>query len=118
MGTGLATHNPRLALGLGGYELVEESFFWIAGSSLFGRFSAPVVLEAALYEGTKLKPVWSETYYVIAGGKRLKAYPRPEQGRREVQLHASLDRALDKLFQDLEQIPGFPKAPEGPAALP
>ena len=109
VGTGLVTHNAQLALGLGAYEVVEESLFWIAGSTLFGRFSAPVVLEARLFEQGKPKPLWDESYYVIWGGKRLKEHAAPERKLRTVQLHASLDRALDKLFEDLVDLPQWVK---------
>ncbi len=112
VGTGLLTHNVKLAVGLGGYELVEESLFWIAGSSLFGRFSAPVVLEAELQEKGRPKPLWSETYLALWGGARLKAYPEADRKRREIQLHASLDRVLDKVFEDLAQVPDLAKGPQ------
>lgn len=105
VGTGLITHNAKLAVGLGAYELVEESIFWIAGSSLFGRYSAPVVLEAQIFEQGKPKAIWSETYYVISGGKRLKSFPENAQRARSIQLHASLEHSLDKLFDDLKSIP-------------
>lgn len=108
VGTGLATHSTKLALGLGGYELVEESIFWIAGSSLFGRFSAPVVLEAALLEKGRPRPLWTETYCVIWGGARLKAYPPRQRKDRKIQLQASLERALDKLFEDMREGPRQP----------
>lgn len=101
VGTGLATHDPRLAVGLGAYELAEESLFWIAGSSLFGRYSAPVVLEARLLPAGGKGPVWEETYHVIWGGQRLKERPEAERTRRSIQVQASLDRALDKLCGDL-----------------
>jgi hypothetical protein len=64
VGTGLVTNNIKLAIGLGAYELAEESVFWIAGSSLLGKYSAPVVLEARLLEKGVKKPLWSETYYL------------------------------------------------------
>jgi hypothetical protein len=105
VGTGLVTHNARLAVGLGAYELVEESIFWIAGSSLFGRYSAPIVLEARIVRADGVKAIWNETYFVIWGGQRLKEKPLADQKDRSVQLHASLDRALDKLFLDLKEIP-------------
>lgn len=105
VGTGLVTHNVRLAVGLGAYELAEESLFWIAGSSVFGRFSAPVVLEARIYEHGRDKPLWDETYYVVWGGKRLKEYPEMQRRKRSIQIQASLSRALDKLIKDLSAIP-------------
>lgn len=104
VGTGLVTHNARLAVGLGAYELVEESIFWIAGSSLFGRFSAPIVLEAKLLRTGVEKPIWEETYFVIWGGHHLREKPLPDQKDRSIQLHASLERALDKLFGDLSAL--------------
>lgn len=110
VGTGLLTHNARLAVGLGAFELVEESVFWIAGSSLFGRYSAPVVLEAQLLGAGASQPLWTETYFVIGGGRRLKDFPEDRRKVREVQLQASLARALDKLFEDLAALPGRPTA--------
>lgn len=114
VGTGLATHNPQLALGLGAYELVEESLFWIAGSSLFGRYSAPVVVEARVFERGKPKPLWEETYYAIWGGTRLRDFPEADRRKREIQLQASLERIVDKVFADLSQIPGTGMIPESP----
>jgi hypothetical protein len=116
VGTGLLTHNTRLAVALGGYELLEETVFWIAGSSLFGRFSAPVVLEATLQATGAPKPAWTATYYVIWGGKRLQDFPEAARKDRAVQLHASLERALDQLFEDLALLPGLQGPP--PTQLP
>lgn len=108
LGTGLIAHNTALALGLGGYELVEESAFWILGASLFGSFSAPAVVEARLFQDGHPKAIWSETYYVLNGRKLLKATPEPLRHRREVQLRASLDRVIEKVFQDLEPMLALP----------
>lgn len=109
VGTGIVAHDPRLAFGLGLYELVEESAFWIAGSALFGAYSSPAVLEAALFEGEAKKAVWTESYYVLNGRKRLKGLPEAQAKDRATQLHATVRIALDKLFRDLEALPGFPK---------
>ncbi len=108
IGTGLIAHDPRLAIGLGLYELVEESAFWIAGSAIFGAYSAPVVLEAGLFRRTEPKAVWRESYYVLNGRKLTKGLPAASGQDRSTQLHASLRVALDKLFKDLEAWPGFP----------
>jgi len=48
VGVGLLAHDARLAVGLGLYELLEESAFWIGGSMLMGRWSSPAVVEAQL----------------------------------------------------------------------
>ncbi|BDU71862.1 hypothetical protein [Mesoterricola silvestris] len=108
VGTGLVMHNTRLAVGLGGYELLEESAFWIGGSALFGSFSAPAVLEARLYLPGEAKPFWTETYYVLSGRSLLKERPKAERSDRAIQLEASLQKAVQKLLEDLEAIPGFP----------
>lgn len=105
VGTGLLAHDPRLAVGLGAYELVEESAFWIGGSVLMGRWSSPAVVEARLWRPGAEKPAWTETYYVLWARKELDAYPPGDRGKRDVQLHASLQRVLDKLFKDLEALP-------------
>lgn len=109
-GVGLLAHDPRLAVGLGVYELLEESAFWIGGSMLMGRWSSPAVVEARLTRQGSSEPLWEETYYVLWARKELAALPPAEQSRRERQLQASLRKAMDKLFKDLEAIPGFPTA--------
>lgn len=109
VGTGLLVHNTRLAVGLGAYELVEESAFWIGGSMLMGRWSSPAVVEAGLFrEGTD-KPIWEETYYVLWARQELAAFPCEAQSRRECQLQASLQKIIGKLFHDLEDMPAFPR---------
>ncbi|WIL21103.1 hypothetical protein [Geothrix sp.] len=107
-GVGLLAHDARLAVGLGVYELLEESAFWIGGSMLMGRWSSPAVVEARLTRKGSDKPLWEETYYVLWARKELAALPADEQNRRERQLQASLRKAMGKLFKDLETIPGFP----------
>ncbi len=109
VGTGLVAHDPRLAIGLGLYELLEESAFWIAGSALFGAHSAPAVVEAAVFHGTAPKAIWTAGYYILNGRKRLKGLPEDQRSDRATQLRGALRVALDKLFKDLEAIPGFPR---------
>ncbi|WP_243302711.1 hypothetical protein [Geothrix oryzisoli] len=115
-GVGLLAHDPRLAVGLGLYELAEESAFWIGGSMLMGRWSSPAVVEARLYQGASDKPRWQETYYVLWARRELAAFPPAEQAKRERQLQASLQKVEGKLFHDLEAIPGFPPAVRPPQA--
>ena len=110
VGVGLVAHDARLAVGLGVYELLEESAFWIGGSMLMGRWSSPAVVEARITRPTADRPLWEETYYVLWARQELAAFPKEEQSRRERQLQASLRRIMDKLFRDLEAIPGFPPA--------
>lgn len=117
VGTGLVAHDPRLAIGLGLYELVEESAFWIAGSAVFGAYSAPAVVEAAVFNGGNPKAVWTASYYVINGRKYMKELPRDQRSDRATQLHASLRVFLDKLFKDLEAMPGFPRRTGPPRPL-
>ena len=124
VGVGLLAHDTRLAVGLGAYELLEESAFWIGGSMLMGRWSSPAVVEARLYRGPEDKALWDESYYVLWATRELAAFPPAEQARRERQLQASLRKVLGKLFRDLEAIPGFPRpvrpsqAPGSAAAAP
>lgn len=108
VGTGLLVHDARLAVGLGVYELLEESAFWIGGSMLMGRWSSPAVVEARLRRGVADKPLWEETYYVLWARQELQAFPPTEQVHRERQLQASLRKVLGKLFRDLEAMPNFP----------
>ena len=111
VGTGLIAHNTRLAVGLGAYELVEESAFWIGGSLLMGRWSSPAVVEAQLLRRGEKKPLWEESYYVLWARQELAEYPKAEQERREVQLQASLHKVRKELFRDLEAMPEFPRSP-------
>lgn len=108
LGTGLVAHDPRLAIGLGLYELIEESAFWIAGSALFGAYSAPAVVEVSVFEDAGKQAIWKETYYVLNGRKRLHELPKDQRQDRAIQLHGTLRVFLDKLFKDLEALPGFP----------
>ncbi len=110
MGTGLVAHNTRLAVGLGVYELLEESAFWIGGSMLMGRWSSPAVVEARLTRAGVEKPLWDETYHVLWARRELAAFPPEEQHRRERQLQASLRKILGNVFRDLEALPDFPRA--------
>ncbi len=119
VGTGLIAHNTRLAVGLGVYELLEESAFWIGGSLLMGRWSSPAVVEAKLFRPGQIKPLWEETYHVLWASRELNAFPPKARRRREHQLQASLRKVIGKLFEDLEDIPEFPKAitpPQAPLA--
>jgi hypothetical protein len=102
LATGWLAHNPKLAVGLGTYELFEETAFWVAGAGLFGSYSAPVVLEAKVFQNAEKKPMWEETYYVLNARKKLKTLPPELRAKREVQIHCSMERALEKLFSDLD----------------
>jgi len=110
VGVGLLAHDARLAVGLGLYELLEESAFWIGGSMLMGRWSSPAVVEARLFRRDAERPLWEETYYVLWAPRELAAFPPAEQAKRERQLQASLRKVRAKLFHDLEAIPDFPRA--------
>ncbi|BDU75853.1 hypothetical protein METESE_08110 [Mesoterricola sediminis] len=108
VGTGLVAHDTRLAVGLGGYELLEESAFWILGSSVFGAWSAPAVVEAKVYREGEAKPVWADTFYALSGRALTKGLPPAARGDREIQLRAALQRLTDKILVELAQVPGFP----------
>lgn len=109
VGTGLVAHNTRLAVGLGAYELVEETVFWIGGSSLFSSFSAPAVVEARLFRTGESQPVWHEAYYVLSGRAWTKGLPDDLRHDRSVQIRASLQKVILKALGDLERVPGFPQ---------
>ena len=117
VGTGLVAHDPRLAIGLGLYELVEESAFWIAGSAFFGAYSAPAVVEATVFDGSNPKAIWTTSYYVLNGRKHMKELPEDQRSDRATQLHATLRVFLDKLFKELEAMPGFPRRAGPPRAF-
>lgn len=116
VGVGLLAHNPQLAVGLGAFELLEESAFWIGGSMLMGRWSSPAVVEARLRRAGSDKPLWEETYYVLWARQELAVFPPAEQAKRGCQLQASLRKVMGKLYHDLEAIPDFPRAPVKPLA--
>ena len=63
------------------------------------------------------KPLWSETYFSIWGGKHLKAYAEADRKRRELQLQASLEGILDELFADLRKASALRLPPEGVGGL-
>jgi hypothetical protein len=117
VGTDLVAHDPRLAIGLGLYELLEESAFWIAGSAFFGAYSAPAVVEAAVFDCPNPKAAWTSSYHVLNGRKRLRELPKDRRSDRATQLYRSLRVALDKLFMDLEALPGFPRRTGAPRSF-
>jgi hypothetical protein len=120
VGTGLAAHNARLAVGLGTYELLEESAFWILGGSLFSSFSAPVMADVSLTSKDGGAPIWKETYYALSGRKWTKTLDKEARSDRGVQLRGSMQTLILEILEDLEKIPAFPKgtrlALTGPAA--
>jgi hypothetical protein len=118
VGTGLLAHSTKLAVGLGGYELLEESAFWIGGTSLFSSFSAPAVVEARLFRIGEDQPLWHETYYALSGRAWTKTLPKDLRTNRAVQLRASLQKVILKILDDLEGIPGFPKGTRKRLAAP
>lgn len=109
VGTGLVAHNTQLAVGLGGYELIEESAFWIGGSNLFGSYFPPAVAEARLTRSDEGRPVWMEAYYALNGRSWTQALSKDLRSDRAIQLRASLQMIVLKILEDLEAIPGFPK---------
>lgn len=100
-------------MGLGVYELLEESAFWLGGSVLMGAGPPPPV-EARLCRSGSAKPLWEETYFVLWVRKELTDFPAQERDRRDVQLR----KVLRKLFSDLEAIPDFPRVIKPPGAPP
>lgn len=100
------------------YELLEESAFWIGGSSLFSSFSAPAVVEARLTRLGESKPFWTETYYALSGRTWIKDLPEGIRNNRSVQLRASLQKVVLKILEDLEKIPDFPKGTRARWAIP
>jgi hypothetical protein len=117
VGTGLLAHNSHLAWGLGVYELLEESAFWIGGSSLFGSFSAPAVVKARLYRTGKDAACWAETYCALSGRSLIEDLSDEQRSDRSIQLRASLQVVVLKILEDLETIPGFPRGTRERLAL-
>jgi len=118
--------NPWVGVGVGLEEMGSELLTWGGGAWLFDAWYAPVTLEARLVAAEDGRTVWRDVVFVGIDRKALKALPRAERARREVQLGVTAAKARTDLVRDLERAarrhlhparpapPGWHRWPLGP----
>jgi hypothetical protein len=92
-----------VGLGIGLEEMGSELLTWGGGAWLFNAWYAPVTLEARLVAAADGRTLWREVVFVGIDRKALKAFPKSERGRREVQLRVTAAKARTDLVRDLER---------------
>lgn len=111
-------NNLWVALGVGLEELTSELITWGGGAWLFDAWYAPVTLEARLVAASDGRTVWRDVVFVGVDRKALKALPKAERERREVQLAVTAAKARADLVHDLEKAAGHRLHPWRPAPPP
>ncbi len=86
-----------------GLELLLNTPIWFGGAYIFGWAFRPVTVEAWVLSAADGKGIWHESFDRIISGKVLKTYPESEQSKKEVQLEASLRRAISSLAKSLSR---------------
>lgn len=109
--------NLWVALGVGLEEMGSELLTWGGGAWLFNARYAPVTLEAKLVAAEDGRTVWRDVVFVGIDRKALKALPKDQRERREVQLGVTAAKARADLVHGLEKAAGYrlhPWRPEPP----
>lgn len=101
---GVATNwNLGLLLGNIGFDLLTSTPIWFGGAYAFGWAFRPVTVEAWVLSATDGKEIWHESIDEISASTILKTYPESERSKKEIQLEASLQNAIDDLAESLSK---------------
>lgn len=99
---GLVTKwNPTIIWANVGLELLTNTPLWFGGSYLFGASMRPVELDVRLWSKDKPEEIISDDVGIFISRKTLKEYPEEERKKKEIQLEASLKKALNELSEEL-----------------
>jgi hypothetical protein len=112
---GRVVGNPWVGVGVGLEEMGSELLTWGGGAWLFDAWYAPVTLEAKLVAAADGRTVWRDVVFVGIDRKGLKALPKAERERREVQLAVTAAKARGELVGDLERAARGRLHPQRPA---
>lgn len=99
---GLATRwNAPLIFGNVGLELLTSTPIWFGGAYIFGVAFRPVTVDASVLSAENGRVIWHKSVDRIVSRQILKSYPESERSKKEVQLEASLKKALLALASSL-----------------
>lgn len=101
---GLATKwNPAVISANVGFELLTGTPLWFGGYYLSGWAFRPVTVEAWVLSTADGREVWHKSSEHIISRKILKSYPESEQSKKEIQLEATLRKAINSLAKSLSK---------------
>ncbi len=101
---GLATGwNPVPIFANVGFELLTSTPLWFGGYYLFGWALRPVTIEAWVLSTADGKQIWHKSVDRMLSRKILKTYPESERSKKEIQLEASLHKAIGALAKSLSK---------------
>lgn len=101
---GLATQwNSVLIFGNLGFEVLTSTPVWFGGAYLFGWAFRPVTVEAWALSTDNKKEIWHNSVDSVVSSKILKSYPEFERSKKDVQLEASLRKAVLSLAESLSK---------------
>jgi len=96
--------NAPIIFGNIGFELLTSTPLWFGGAYLFGVAFRPVSVDATVLSAENGKVVWQKSVDRIMPGKILKSYPESERSKKEVQLEASLKKAVRAIAASLSGV--------------
>jgi hypothetical protein len=95
---GVATGwNPVAILANVGFELLTSTPLWFGGAYLFGWAFRPVTVEAWVLATADGREVWHTSVDRLVSRTILKTYPAAERSKKEIQLEATLRKAMQAL---------------------
>ncbi len=101
---GLVTDwNPVAIFANIGFELLTSTPLWFGGYYLFGWAFRPVTVEAWVLSTADEKEVWHKSVDRIISRSILKSYPESERLKKEIQLEATLRKAIEALARSLSK---------------
>lgn len=98
---GSATQNPWLGIAVSTEEMTSEYLTWNGVDWLLGETYAPVTLEGELTDVKNRKVIWRDSYFVTDNDDELAKLSSAEKKDKSRQLKASLHKAENKLFSQL-----------------
>lgn len=93
--------NPTIIWANVGLELITNTPLWFGGSYLFGASMRPVELDVKLWTKEAPEKIRSDDIEIFISRKILKEYPEEERKKKNIQLEASLKKALKELSEEL-----------------
>ena len=104
MALGLVTDwNPVAIFANVGFELLTSTPLWFGGYYLFDWALRPVTVEAWVISTADGRQIWHKSVDRILSRSILKSYPESERSKKEIQLEASLRKAIEALARSLSK---------------
>jgi hypothetical protein len=89
--------NPVAIFANVGFELLTSTPLWFGGAYLFGWVFRPLTVKAWVLSTAEGQEVWHTSVDRIVSRKMLKTYPEAERSKKEIQLEATLQQAMQAL---------------------